>query len=458
MIRQAVIIISGAGPEPPSHLFGLVAGVPFLPRQVLGLKRLGITEILILTPPQWQASLARELAAYRQLTGTLQLGVLWPEPGPLGGEAGGCILMMEVQTLAASEVFAELTAKLPPAGGVTLGLLPGPVPVSSDIGPRQPGSRPTIQLQGDEGPFRWPAAASGSWQATGLVLFSAAAWQEWLAWPKAAAGPSQGQTDSLLLTPTDDFLAAKVGASRVREWRLEPSQVTTVARDEDLEAATTWLIAQEVASPVGEGILERAWNRRAARYLLPWFLQWPLTPNQITLLSFLVGLLAVWGFAHGSYGASVGAALLLPVILVLDCLDGAVARLRFQESRLGAVLDLQGDSVLNLLLFWGMVIGCYRATGQLFFLGLGLPLSVGYVACWWLTQPSPQASSRNPGQPQPPLGFVDRLLNEAVSRDFFYIILVMALIRRLPWLVVALAVGTNIFALLYCWRYAHGQD
>lgn len=438
MIPSAVIVIPSAGAGLPDYLFGPVAGVPLLIRQILGLRRAGIAVLAILIDPATQADLARQLDQYRSMVGAVKLLSDWPEPHAAAAPEleSDYVLLLPVNILLGRRGYEALTHQVPPLEGLSVGFLP-------------PASLPPASSSNGQPPL--PSRSAG-----GYGLFSAVAWQEWLAWLRQNQGESLDLASGLW-TRFSEFVTHKTAQGQTVSLSLEASQLIPVCRAEDLTQATARLISLENDSPLSEGILEKAWNRPLARLLLPWVLARPLSPNQITLFSFLVGLLAVWGFAHGSYAASVGAGLLLPVILVLDCLDGAVARLKFQESRLGALLDLHGDSVLNLLLFLGMVIGCYRNSGQRFFWVVGVLIIIGYLACWWLFLPSPvdQSAAHQPATAT--ATWSDKLLAEAVSRDFFYIILLMALLRRLNWLVVALAVGTNIFAWLTYRQQRHGQ-
>ena len=79
MIRQAVILIPGGGEEPPGFLFGPVAGVPFLPRQVLGLRRAGITDITILAAHATQEYLIREFARQQSLPTKIKIISRWSD-------------------------------------------------------------------------------------------------------------------------------------------------------------------------------------------------------------------------------------------------------------------------------------------------------------------------------------------------------------------------------------------
>ncbi len=341
---------------------------------------------------------------------------------------------------------------------MTLGVVTQPQDISpsgaksSAKGPDKP---PTVKLQNGLVISLNLLGSTNGFQLAGLTLLSAEAWKDWQDWQKRQdIEPLANQNPGL-----DDFynyVALKVKEHQVLGRTLDPSGILAVYDDQDQVVATAHLIAGQDSSPMGEGILENSWNRKIARLILPWLLTQGITPNQITLVSFLVGLLAVWGFAQGSYYASVGAALLLPLILVMDCLDGAVARLKFQESRLGALLDLHGDTVLNLLLFLGITLGSYRSSGHPLYLASGLLLTVGYLACWWLINPTDVKPVVADQPDDSHLSSSEKILGEAVSRDFIYIILLMAILNWLDWMIVGMAVGTNIFAVIFYWRQSDG--
>ncbi len=458
MIQQAVIVIPHHGTGLPGYLFGSVAGLPFLIRQILGLKRAGIAGIFILSRDDHVPTLEQELSRYRHLIGTVAVRACWPEaPNTAGsGPEAAYTLLLPVNYLPTPAVFSALRANLPAPGGLSLGVIPragsSPALLAAEHTSLRLSTLPMTQGPDSGSISNNPDNTATGWEITGLCLFSAVAWQEWLLWPKPEEDAQRSAESSG--ASFSAFIAGKSQQSQVRMVCLDPAALISVKRDEERAAATARLIALQNNSPLSEGILEKSWNRPLARVILPWLLERPVTPNQITLLSFLVGLLAVWGFAHGSYAASVGAGLLLPLILVLDCLDGAVARLKYQESSLGALLDLHGDSVVNLLIFIGISIGCYRSTGQPLFLVLGVCIVFGYITCWRLVRPTTQAQTGWGQQASKTLG--DKILDEAISRDFFYIILLMAIWQRLTWLVMALAVGTNLFAWLYSRRQADG--
>jgi phosphatidylglycerophosphate synthase len=74
--------------------------------------------------------------------------------------------------------------------------------------------------------------------------------------------------------------------------------------------------------------------------LMPAIAETGITPNQITILNILNGLLILWCIWQQHY---IPAALLIQLYLFLDIVDGNLARYRNLSSRLGAILDNLGD-------------------------------------------------------------------------------------------------------------------
>ena len=87
------------------------------------------------------------------------------------------------------------------------------------------------------------------------------------------------------------------------------------------------------------------------RFLTRGLLVWPVTPNQITVVSTIVGLAGALRLATVSYTARLAGTLALLASSVLDGVDGELARARREQSPFGARLDLAGDDAVNLAAF-----------------------------------------------------------------------------------------------------------
>jgi Family of unknown function (DUF5941)/CDP-alcohol phosphatidyltransferase len=88
------------------------------------------------------------------------------------------------------------------------------------------------------------------------------------------------------------------------------------------------------------------------------------TPNQVTIASFAIGLYAAFLFAQGDTWSLIGGAILLQVSIIVDCVDGEIARYTRKFSELGAWLDAITDRVKEYAVFLGLAYGAFVQNGQ----------------------------------------------------------------------------------------------
>ncbi len=98
----------------------------------------------------------------------------------------------------------------------------------------------------------------------------------------------------------------------------------------------------------------------------------PLTPNQLTVLSFGAGLAASWFFWTATTGALIAGAILFYVSFTLDCVDGKIARLKGTGSPFGEWFDYVLDRIRVLVSTVALMAGQFRLTDDERFLYLGL--------------------------------------------------------------------------------------
>jgi hypothetical protein len=116
-------------------------------------------------------------------------------------------------------------------------------------------------------------------------------------------------------------------------------------------------IAQLQANRLDDGFYSTFVVRRLSKPLTRLALRLGWSPNAITLLSFAIGVAAAAAFALGDRWALVIGALLLQLSLVVDCVDGEVARATRRFSALGAWLDASTDRVKEFLAYAGLAVG-----------------------------------------------------------------------------------------------------
>ena len=105
----------------------------------------------------------------------------------------------------------------------------------------------------------------------------------------------------------------------------------------------------------------------------------PITPNQITVLSFFVGLLSMGFYVSGRSDSLVWGALFLYGKVLLDNIDGNLARVRGTSSRLGRFLDSLTDFLVTVMIYIGISFYLVRTTEDNGFWFLGL---FGLLTCF----------------------------------------------------------------------------
>lgn len=86
-----------------------------------------------------------------------------------------------------------------------------------------------------------------------------------------------------------------------------------------------------------------------------------LTPNAITIGSFLFVIAAALCYVRGDYAAAVWGAIFFEVNYLFDCVDGTVARVKKMGTPLGAYLDPKLDRLRIVILSLALAYGEWRA-------------------------------------------------------------------------------------------------
>ena len=94
-----------------------------------------------------------------------------------------------------------------------------------------------------------------------------------------------------------------------------------------------------------------------SRYIARWAARRGFTPNQVTSVSMLLGLLAAGAFATGRPAGMIAGATLLQIAFTADCVDGQLARYTRQFSKLGAWLDSVFDRGKEYVVYAGLAYG-----------------------------------------------------------------------------------------------------
>jgi phosphatidylglycerophosphate synthase len=179
----------------------------------------------------------------------------------------------------------------------------------------------------------------------------------------------------------------------------------------------------------------------------------PITPNQMSLISIAVGICGAPFFLSSRPLMQTIGALLFLAHSILDGCDGELARLKFQQSRWGGILDFWGDNVVHVVIFACMAIGWSLAAGSLWPLALGAGAVLGTLGSagfvyWRLMRFKDGGDTLFTSVSDSPEGPLTRLLDSASRRDFIYLVILLALFGRSNWFLVMAGIGAPIYFIL----------
>ena len=113
----------------------------------------------------------------------------------------------------------------------------------------------------------------------------------------------------------------------------------------------------KIANRANDGFFSVFFLRKFSKILTWVAVKVGATPNQVTLLSFAIGLYSAYSFSRGTFLSTILGALLLQLSIIVDCVDGELARYTRKFSKLGAWLDAVTDRVKEYLVFMGLAYG-----------------------------------------------------------------------------------------------------
>jgi phosphatidylglycerophosphate synthase len=232
---------------------------------------------------------------------------------------------------------------------------------------------------------------------------------------RVAAAP--GDVIAMLLTGLVRS-GAHVGVSHLRKlfWARPLSVEALASAEERILEHDEDEVLLDSAVKASDGFFTTYFVSPYSKYIARWAAHRGLTPNQVTTVSVLIGVVAAAAFATGERWGAIAGAILLQAAFTTDCVDGQLARYSRQFSKLGAWLDSVFDRTKEYVVFAGLAIGAERAGQEVWVLaGAALTLqtvrhmfdfsygatqhqAIGALAQPPLEQPS---DSLNPRRPAP---------------------------------------------------------
>ena len=239
-----------------------------------------------------------------------------------------------------------------------------------------------------------------------------------------------------------ELVAALRGQFDASDRSFDPAGRFPLRSSSDVAQAEAWLLRNLIKR--GEGVMSRYVERRLSLALTRRLVTTRVTPNAMTLLSVSIGLAGAPFFLSSSPPYQLTGALLFLAHSILDGCDGELARLKFLESRGGAILDYWGDNLVHVAVFGSIAIGWSLAVHAMWPLFLGALLIVSSLA-------AAAALFRQTLEDEPPgaaASSIARVAERLSHRDFIYVVVLLAAAGKAAWFLAVASVGTPIFLLL----------
>ena len=126
-----------------------------------------------------------------------------------------------------------------------------------------------------------------------------------------------------------------------------------------------------------DGPVSRHLNRPVSRWLSRYLVRTSVTPNQISLFSWLLSCVAAGSMAGGGYPALAIGGTLAQLASIIDGCDGEIARLKHSQSEFGGWFDAVLDRYADAVLLFGLMWHVFAATGTNLSVLLGFAAIVG---------------------------------------------------------------------------------
>ena len=193
-------------------------------------------------------------------------------------------------------------------------------------------------------------------------------------------------------------------------------------------------------------IIDRYIIRKISGFITGLLVKTPVTPNQVTIISLILGIVSASFFSHGAHAYTIIASLFYLVSTVFDQCDGEVARFKNMASDFGKTFDIIVDSIVNAAITIGITIAIYNTNGSGLTIIVGLLAMTGIVISLLLTTYFSGEGKNDTGTKE--------MLDKLNNKDFFYIIMLASVIfNQMIWFLLIMAIGTNIYWIVH--KIAH---
>jgi phosphatidylglycerophosphate synthase len=176
---------------------------------------------------------------------------------------------------------------------------------------------------------------------------------------------------------------------------------------------------------------DKPWDARLAYRLVYPLRHSRVTPNHLTSVRLLFGILAGAGLGTGDYFWTNIGAFCFVISNFLDHSDGELARLTGKMSKSGHYYDLASDAIVNVVLFAGIGAGLMKGPLGSWALLMGITSGLAVAAIFHMRNEIEKSVGKNDAR-QPNIGIIE-------AEDVLYLLPVVTL---MDWLIPFMALAT----------------
>lgn len=193
--------------------------------------------------------------------------------------------------------------------------------------------------------------------------------------------------------------------------------------------------------------LGRSWTHRLALLFVRPLANTPITPNHLTMLRLITGLVACYLFATGNREMAIWGGWVWIVSAFLDRADGELARVSGKMSEAGHKFDMFCDSAITSLFFVAAGIGLRDGQFGNWAILMGIAGGFGVLAAEYFAEQIDKRTDDPADRAYPGFAGFD-------FDDILYLFAAIAWLDLFTPFVVGASVGAPAFALLtwYKWR------
>ncbi len=200
----------------------------------------------------------------------------------------------------------------------------------------------------------------------------------------------------------------------------------------------------------------RIFYSKITRFLVPILAKAKFTPNQVTVISLMLGLFSGYIFTKGTHLFLIIGAIILQISYIFDYADGQLARYLGKSSFFGAWFDSITDRIVEFAVIFGLCAGHYSQVHKIYIWKLGFgTFGTVFLYNYVMDTFIPERLKKKTGNAEYTLSFSERF-KFATGRDIVLLVITLgALFNVIPvafWVLIAGVTSYWIFRVCEFWR------